>query len=161
MISGGEEVLWAEQYKLGRTVIGRVCKGKNDNYTVTSVNCVTIEREVLLGNEASPSDPSNPKSQGIAKPPFVNTISTKDVTTPKQLREMMELDYSELKHNRKIPGTEQVASIEDKRFIEILKEGIHKNSSGNWEAPLPFRTDDFKLPNNKQQCLRRLLSLII
>lgn len=72
---------------------------------------------------------------------------------------MMELNYNELKHTRKIPGREQVESIEDKRFIEILAKDIGKNSNGNWEAPLPFKTNDLMLPNNKQHCLRRLLSL--
>ena len=37
--------------------------------------------------------------------------------------------------------------------------GLHKNTNGNWEAPLPFKSDDLSLPNNKGHCLRRLLSL--
>lgn len=36
---------------------------------------------------------------------------------------------------------------------------MHKNQLGNWEAPLPFKTDEVNLPDNKEQCLRRLLSL--
>lgn len=71
----------------------------------------------------------------------------------------MELDYAELCHSRKIRGTEQLESMEDKRFREILDKGLHKNTKGNWEAPLPFKTDDVTLPNNKRHCLSRLLSL--
>ena len=37
--------------------------------------------------------------------------------------------------------------------------GLHKNTSGNWEAPLPFKSDVLLLPDNKGHCLRRLLSL--
>ena len=36
---------------------------------------------------------------------------------------------------------------------------MHKNQLGNWEAPLPFKTDEVNLPDNREQCLRRLLSL--
>lgn len=92
-------------------------------------------------------------------PPFKNLMSSKDLTSPKQIREMMELDYSEIHHTRKIRGTEQSESIEDKRFREILTNGLHKNVNGNWEAPLPFKSDDLSLPDNKEYCLRRLLSL--
>ena len=72
---------------------------------------------------------------------------------------MMELDYSEIHHSRKIRGTEQAESIEDKHFREMLTMSLHKNTNGNWEAPLPFKSDDLSLPNNKGHCLRRLLSL--
>ena len=39
------------------------------------------------------------------------------------------------------------------------RKGQHKNTNGNWEAPLPFKTDAITLPNNRKDCLRRLLSL--
>ena len=72
---------------------------------------------------------------------------------------MMELDYNELHYSRKVRATEQVESVEDKRFNDILDTQIHKNENGNWEAPLPFKTDNDNLPNNKEQCVKRLLSL--
>ena len=71
----------------------------------------------------------------------------------------MELDHSELNYSRKIWASEQVESIEDKRFCQTTTTGMHKNQLGNWEAPLPFRTDEVNLPDNRAQCLRRLLSL--
>ena len=72
---------------------------------------------------------------------------------------MMELDYSELNYSRKICANEQVESIEDKRFFQIMTAEMHKNQLGNWEAPLPFKTDEVNLPDNREQCLRQLLSL--
>ena len=72
---------------------------------------------------------------------------------------MMELDYNEIHHSRKIRGTEQSESIEERRFREILTRGLQKNAEGNWEAPLPFKFVDVVLPDNKGHCLRRLLSL--
>ena len=54
----------------------------------------------------------------------------------------MQLDYSELHHSRTIRGTEEVESVEDQRFDHLLSQGIHQNNEGNWEMPLPFKTDD-------------------
>ena len=146
---GKDEEPWAEQYKFGWTIIGRVCKDKQRTQNSASVNRVTVERETLLDRSKETSRP----------PPFEKVTNTKDLTSPKQVREMMELDYSEIHHSRKIRGAEQAESIEDKRFREMLTMGLHKNTNGNWEAPLPFKSDDLSLPNNKGHCLRRLLSL--
>lgn len=71
----------------------------------------------------------------------------------------MELDYTELHYSRKVRGTEQVESVEDKRFNNILDNQIHMNEDGNWEAPLPLKPDNVNLPNNKEQRVKRLLSL--
>ena len=150
VISGNEEEPWAEQYKFGWTIIGHVCKDKEPISNAASVNRVTVEREILLDCE----DISETAPLIIKNP-----MSSKDLTTPKQIREMMELDYTEIHHSRKIRGTEQVESMEDGRFREILTKGLHKNAEGNWEAPLPFKTDTVILPDNKGHCLRRLLSL--
>ncbi|KAK2549567.1 hypothetical protein P5673_029954, partial [Acropora cervicornis] len=140
VIFGHNEEPWA--------IIGRVCKDKHSRTNAASVNRVTVEREMLLDScEEVP-----------ITPPFKNLMSSKDLTSPKQVREMMELDYSEIHHTRKMRGTEQSESIEDKRFREILTKGLHKNVNRNWEAPLPFKSDDLSLPDNKGYCLRRLLN---
>ena len=81
------------------------------------------------------------------------------MTFPQQNCEMMQLDFSELNYSRKAPGTELVQSIEDRRFCQIMSTEIHKNHLGNWEAPLPFRKDEVNLPNNREQCMKRLLTL--
>ena len=150
VISGQEDEPWEEQYKFGWMIIGRVCKDKPSQSTSASENRVTVERETLLDRAIE-----TPKTHPFISP----TLSSKDMTSPKQVREMMELDYSEIHHSRKICGTEQTESMENKRFREILDKGLHKNSNSNWEAPLPFKTDAITLPNNRKHCLRRLLSL--
>ena len=72
---------------------------------------------------------------------------------------MMELDYSKIHHSHKICGTEQAEFIEDKRLGDILTMGLHKKANGSWEAPLPFKSDDLSLADNKGHCLRSFLSL--
>ena len=83
----------------------------------------------------------------------------KDITSPQYVREMMQLDHSNLHHTRNIPGIEKSESVEDKRFRDTLTANIHRNEKGNWEMPLPFKIDDVSLPNNREQCLKRLLGI--
>ena len=51
-------------------------------------------------------------------------------------------------------------SIEDRRFIEIMENGIHKNAQGNWEMPLPFRSHNVFMPNNRSYAVKRLNGLL-
>ena len=51
-------------------------------------------------------------------------------------------------------------SREDRKFLEILDRGIHKNAKGNWEMPLPFRNERQTMPNNRDQAMQRLQGLL-
>ena len=128
------------QYKFGWTIIRCVCKDKEPISNTASVNRVTVEREILLDCEdISETAPL------IIK----NLMSSKDLTTPKQIREMMELDYTKIHHSHKIRRTEQVESMEDGRFHEILTKGLHKNAAGNWEDPLPIKSTPLSCPTTR------------
>lgn len=139
IIYGKENQPWAEEYKFGWTIIGNVCPSKSANGSqtpVSSVHRVTAHEGISLHTN----------------------IKSKE-TSPQQLQQMMQLDYNELTYSRRIEGTDKAESLDDKRFRELMESSIHPNENGNWEAPLPFKTDDVSLPNNRQHCLRRLLSL--
>lgn len=41
-----------------------------------------------------------------------------------------------------------------------MEEGLTKNKDGTWTAPLTFKSERQKLPNNRQQALNRLMSLV-
>ena len=118
-------------------------------YLEASVNRVTIMREEL---------PINNRLVDIGAH-FIDKSQVKDMTSPQQMREMMQLDFSELNYSGKTPGTELVQSIEDRHFCQIISSEIDKNHHGNWKAPLPFKRDEVNLPNNREQCVKRLLSL--
>ena len=162
VIYGEADEPWAEMYKFGWTIIGPICldKAESRECNNVSVNRVTVQREELP-NSWIPYVPQASISlhQQDSVAVLVNKSRSKDVTFPQIVREMMELDYGELNYSRKICASEQVESIEDKRFCQIMTTGIHKNQLGNWEAPLPFKIDEVNLPDNRAQCLRRLLSL--
>ena len=51
-------------------------------------------------------------------------------------------------------------SQDDRRFIQIMNAGTHKNQSGNWEMPLPFRCPNIAMPNNRLLAVNRLNGLL-
>jgi hypothetical protein len=63
---------------------------------------------------------------------------------------MMEFDFAEGN------GKGQPVSMDDKKFLERLNEGIHQKDDGHYEMPLPFRENLPRLPNNQHMALRRL-----
>lgn len=50
-------------------------------------------------------------------------------------------------------------SVEDRAFLKIMDNGMKKDSSGHWTAPLPFKEPRPALPTNRQQAMDRALSL--
>ena len=102
---------------------------------------------------------SHPNRQTDIVTHFFGKTQMKDTTSSQQIREKMQLDFSERNYSCKAPRTELVQSIEDRRFCQIMSTEIRKNHLGNWEALLPFRKDEVNLPNNREQCMKRLLSL--
>ena len=50
-------------------------------------------------------------------------------------------------------------SVEDRAFVQLMDREFHKDSTGHWSAPLPFRTPKPKMPNNRDQALKQAKSL--
>ena len=48
-------------------------------------------------------------------------------------------------------------SIEDLEFLDLMENGMRKDTFGNWIAPLPFRSCRPRLPNNRLYALKRAL----
>lgn len=46
-------------------------------------------------------------------------------------------------------------SLEDREFIKVMDSSYHKNSDSKWTAPLPFRFERVRLPNNRPLDLKR------
>ena len=71
--------------------------------------------------------------------------------SPLTVCNMFDLDFNERK-------SEERVSVEDRRFLEKLSDGIHRRSDEHFETPLPFKVD-VKLPNNRAVTLKRLSRL--
>ncbi|XP_028417981.1 uncharacterized protein LOC114542688 [Dendronephthya gigantea] len=83
---------------------------------------------------------------------FVLDTRPKEVINPKDINRMFELDFSERERE------ESALSREDRRFLEIVKNGIC-HQDGKYEIPLPFKDQTAKLPNNRSMAVNRLRPL--
>ncbi|KAK0143480.1 hypothetical protein N1851_018392 [Merluccius polli] len=50
-------------------------------------------------------------------------------------------------------------SIEDRQFVQLMDKEMFMDNNNSWVAPLPFRTQRPRLPNNREQALARFTSL--
>jgi hypothetical protein len=63
---------------------------------------------------------------------FTNRTVTKEVN-PGQIQQMFELDFAERNSD-----TDEEMSIEDRRFMEIVKNEMRRMENGHFEVPLPL-----------------------
>ena len=66
---------------------------------------------------------------------------------------MFTLDFNERR------ADENPLSFEDRRFLKILREGVHQLEDGHYEMPLPMRSENVELPNSKELAMSRLMKL--
>ena len=109
----------------------------------------------VLTYEVSPNvfDPANDRfpDEFRNRVHFSYKTSIKEVVTPKEVLNMMELDFNERKST--------AYSLDDTKFLSILEQGIRKREDKHYEMPLPFRDEKPNLPNNKILAKTRLSHL--
>ena len=88
---------------------------------------------------------------------FALETRTKEIISPAYVKQMFERDFQEIAEPTN--SHMRAPSVDDRRFLEILVKGIHKTTDGHYEMPLPLRSQDVKLPNNKSLALKRLFTL--
>ena len=84
---------------------------------------------------------------------FALKTQAKEVLSAKQVSSMFALDFSER------ATEEKSLSFEDRKFLKIVREGIHQREDGHFEMPLPLRKKNLELPNNKELAFSRLTKL--
>lgn len=140
--NGPRGATWAQRLSLGWTIIGQVCLDLVDGPTHVQVRRTAVQKETEY--------------------PTVQTHYDL-VTCPNQFKIVKDLGdqtdrpdiFSITRHDN-----QPSLSCNDHKFLEIMEKGVHKNESGNWEMPLPFRNSNVNLPNNRGQALHRLNSLL-
>ena len=81
---------------------------------------------------------------------FAFRSRVKELVTPKEVIQMMELDFIERK------ADQDTLSQDDRMFLSKIKEGIHIRDDGHYEMPLPFKGPDPAFLSNKTMALQRL-----
>ena len=81
---------------------------------------------------------------------FVIESYAKEIISPVAVKRMFELDFNEVKD-----ATGQSLSMDDRRFMAKVTEGIHHHPDSHYELPLPLRDESLALPNNKKLAFHR------
>jgi hypothetical protein len=149
--NGPKGAPWAQKLLLGWTISGQTCLDRAGGPVHVSAYRTALERE-----------PSNTRSTYVSGVPPIETVPCSNYFKVKENHEMHftgkenqdDVYYTTPEDN------DPALSREDRQFLKIVEEGIHKNASGNWEMPLPFRSENIVMPNNRAQALNRLNGLL-
>lgn len=157
-VNGPHDTPYAIKLDLGCVIVGNVCvRGVHIPTTVNTFYTSTTEQ----------------KSPSIFEP-CLNVFHVKERYNQFQCQ-----DHNKAhKATEKLNGNESVEefvghivfqqtnednkvapSIDDISFLSIMKQGLKKDKSNSWIAPLPFKTPRTRLPDNKVQALNWLSSL--
>ena len=84
---------------------------------------------------------------------IANRLRGKEIASPDDISNILNQDFT------CIEPDDSKQSLEDRQFIETLESGIKRTDSGHFEMPLPFRSSNPIIPDNKEAAIRRLLLL--
>ena len=147
--NGPKGAPWAQKLLLGWTITGQVCL----NFLNGSVHIGSRKTSVVPDN----SDEAHKREDSTSVK--VDGVEYYVVPCPNQLEITDNVTGSNVFCSTPLDN-ETSLSIEDRRFLEVMEKRIHKNSTGHWEMPLPFRQADTVLPNNRPQAIHRLNGLL-
>ncbi|XP_061170421.1 uncharacterized protein LOC133179742 [Saccostrea echinata] len=133
---GPENSPLAQRLPLGWTMIGETCLGGAHEPKTIQVN----KTYILSNGRAS-----------LLKP-CQNEFNLKERSSDNFGQSVFDRTDADEK-----PGL----SSEDRKFLEIMDQNFTRDVDGFWTAPLPFRQDRERLPNNITQALKRAKSLHI
>ncbi|XP_031554426.1 uncharacterized protein LOC116291397 [Actinia tenebrosa] len=126
-----------------RTILGWCIVGPSNPSEATTDEEVLANCNRIIAREACNSD------ERVVQ--FVISKPTKELVNPIAVAKMFELDFVE-----HMASPTKGLSKEDRRFLQIASEGIHRTEDGHYELPLPLRDENVTLPDNRAAAARRL-----
>ena len=99
-------------------------------------------------------------SNKIANHHFVIQISVEDMGIKQMLQKIYLHEFTEpqLKDDISLSGFKNGISIEDQKFLKVMKENTVL-VNGHYQIPLPLKDPDVKFPNNRKQVEKQLEGL--
>ncbi|XP_055995796.1 uncharacterized protein LOC130046821 [Ostrea edulis] len=131
-IFGPPKAPYAQQLKLGWAVIGETCLD-----TQHASQDISVKKTYLL-----------PTGQPTILKPCSNKFEVRELV------DQSIWDESKLFIRTKDDDTLGM-SIEDRMFLKQMDSEFLRDSTGSWVAPLPFRENRQRLPNNREQAIQR------
>ena len=151
-INGPKGAPWAQLLSLGWTISGQTCLdlAGGPRHAVVRRTNVLPNHDIALSEAHSNQMPL----QTYALIPCPNKFKITGTLSDQQERIRENVFHTS-------PYDNDVSfSCDDLEFLRIMEDGIHKNETGHWEMPLPFRQKEVRMPNNYAQALNRLRGLL-
>ena len=152
VISSVDEEPFAIKTDLGWSIVGIVNPGNVERDDPIGPSHVITCCVPQVSTHVSDDVQSVKGTDNTEKLTFVHRTKVKEVL-PEEVIQALSMDFQERK-----PIKEHVVSQEDKKFVQIMEQGVHQTSDGFYELPLPFR-DRPKLPDNRLMAEKRLMNL--
>ena len=130
----GETAPYAQRLSLGWTIIGETCLNK-----AHIPSHVTVNKTYIRGNGR----------------PSILPPCEHDITVKQSGAQIIDQDVLSSVFERTVDDDKPGLSRDDRTFLGIMEKDFHRNKSGKWIAPLPFKPDRPRLPNNYSQALKR------
>ena len=134
---------FAQRLRLGWVLVGEVCHGRTHRPDVVVTN------KIALSSDGRPTV-SEPCTSHIELREIIPVSSSIDYH-----RKSIGYDIFQTTDADDSPGL----SVDDREFLDVMNKEFRRDDSGQWVAPLPFRLPRRRLPDNRQQALKRGLSL--
>ena len=138
---------YAQRTDLGWSIVGIMDSNDIDD---SDEDLIGVSHRIL--SYEVPSNLLSPEHKYSERVQVCFQTSVKEIISPSEVTRMMELDFSE--RSNELPYSQ-----EDYKFLNIMKQGISHREDGHYQMPLPFKTTDPQLPNNKALAERRLVQL--
>ena len=152
--NGQKGAPWAQRLDLGWTISGQMCLDRVGGPIHISARRTAVDypdKRLALSRDGQTIHCSSTIKQEVV--PCPNHFKVKEKYTEK---EEIGADIF-----RTTPEDNMLSmSQDDRRFMQIMNAGTHKNHRGNWEMPLPFRTPNIAMPNNRPLAVNRLNGLL-
>ena len=151
-INGPKGAPWAQRLSLGWTISGQTCLdlAGGPRHAVVRRTNVLSNGDIALTEAHSNQMPL----QTYELMPCPNRFKITGTLSDQQERIRENVFHTS-------PYDNDVSlSCDDLKFLRIMEAEIHKNETGHWEMPLPFRQKEVRMPNNYAQASSRLKGLL-
>lgn len=148
--NGPRDTPWAQRLDLGWGVLGNACL--DGAHKPSEASC--FRTQVLDNGRPSLLLPCSNRFYVKHHPTAEPIDDLKEGNFKRRSEDGLGEDVFVRTKDDNKPGT----SVEDRKFVQNMKHSLTKSESGNWEAPLPLHDGIEKLPNNREEALKRLKS---
>lgn len=155
-LNGPNDTPYAQRLDLGWVIVGEVCLG-----TAHRPLSVNVYRTHVHSNGRTSYLTPCPKQIQVKEcigeiPKHLTMSSEYDVKLgARKTTDNLGCTVFQRTQDDDKPGL----SVEDNVFLEIMDRNVFQDSANSWVAPLPFRSPRSRLPNNRDQAMKRLTSL--